>query len=72
MITRYKYEKRLRTAVFILVLELYTITCKKVMLKMALPLKEGNIFLSKVNPLKPTYILLLCYFLIKLWVKSLL
>lgn len=47
MITRYKYEKRLTTAVFILVLELYTISCKKVMLKMALPLKEGNIFKVK-------------------------
>lgn len=47
MITRYKYEKRLRTAVFILVLELYTIFNKKIMLKMALPPKEGNIFIVK-------------------------
>lgn len=48
MITRYKYEKRLRTAFFfILVLELYTISYKKIMLKMALPPKEGNIFIVK-------------------------
>lgn len=52
MITRYKYDKRSTAAVFVLVLELFTM--KKVMLKMKIPLKERKCFC-----LKPTYILVI-------------